>query len=52
VEAESKIIKLTPHDGPRRGERMTALKKYRADYLNLKKERRQLVRNLVAGMLA
>lgn len=41
------IIKLTPHDGPP-GERMKKLKDHRAAYLELKNQRKQLVRSLIA----
>jgi hypothetical protein len=41
------IIKLTPHDG-HRGQRMKALKDHRAAYLQLKTQRKQLVRKLIA----
>jgi len=47
VEKLAKIIKLTPHDASD-GRRMKALMQHRADYLDMKKERKQLINNLLA----
>lgn len=47
VKKLAEIIKLTPYDGPR-GKRMKKLNDERAAYLQLKKDRKQLVRSLIA----